>query len=188
MALRYEALAAAASADSALSANRPKLDLVADATHQQSHFKRHDTSSELSVKLKFSLALYDGGASQARSRQAKLEANARSLDAKTADLEISRQVRSSWFAVRESRLKTASLRNKLVLEQKAMSINLKRFAAGLLSLEKILNDQASLSATEFSLLTVETEVRYNLFRVLAGTGQLASALGVELNVHDQNYD
>lgn len=188
MAMRYDALAAAASADGIASANRAKLDLVANATHNEIFKLGAKAGNEFSAQLRFSIPLYDGGASRSRTQQARLEAAAKRMDVQVAGRETEREMRATWNTIRHSKKRLVSLRAKLANEKKALAINLKRYDAGLVNLDTLLNNRQSLTATQLSLLNADVEARYNVFRVLGGTGQIIPGLAIKLSSRVALYE
>jgi TolC family type I secretion outer membrane protein len=178
LALRYDALAAVADVDGSQALARPKLDFVLGLDHSSDFTNQSAATDDLSAKLSFRLALYDGGSSKARVKQARATVEANRFSAESAALDVEREIRIAWNTILSSRTKTAPLQRQYENAKKSLSINIKRFDAGLTSLEKIMDMQSQATADELALLNEQVSARYNVFRILGGTGQLITALGL----------
>jgi outer membrane protein, adhesin transport system len=181
LAVRYDAISAEADVDNSLALSRPKINLVLglDQNSFLDQLKDNTGSYDLSAKINFSLSLYDGGANRSRVNQALAVSEASRFTASTTALDVEREIRTAWNAVKTSGQKIEPLKRQFENAQKSLSINLKRFDAGLTTLEKVMNVQSQITSAELALLNEQVIARYNVFRILGGTGQLISALGIE---------
>jgi outer membrane protein, adhesin transport system len=179
LAVRYDALAATASVESAMAQSRPKLDFVLGADDNVYFQDKTRSNYGLSAKINFRMSLYDGGASKARTREARYTAEATQYSADATALDIEREIRIAWSTVASSRKKSRILELQFKAARKSLDINLKRFDAGLSTLEKVMDLQSQTTAAELALLNEQINGRYNVFRILGGTGQLIAALAID---------
>ena len=66
--------------------------------------------------------------------------------------------------------------------RKALDLSSQRFATGQSTLETTLDLQDQVTTMEAAYLNEQFSGRYNIYRVLAGTGQLFQALGINLTI------
>mgnify|MGYP002381184527 CR=1 FL=1 len=180
LAVRYDALSAYASIDSSKAQSNPKLDLVLGMDYNKDLKRSASDANDLFARVSFRMPLYDGGATRARVAEARYTAESARLSAEATALDVEREIRLAWNGFASTRQKTQPLMRQFQNASKSLKLNLKRFDAGLTTLEKIMDLQTQKTSAQLALLNEEVSGRYFVFRVLGGTGQLAAALGVRL--------
>ena len=178
LAMRYDALAAAAVADGAQAQTRPKLDLVVRADRSAYLTSSDNDSSTISAQFSLRVNLYDGGAAEARHEVARHAADAGRLSAEAKALEIDREVMKAWNSIYGSASRIEPLRLEHEAALRSLSANLKRFEAGFSTLEKLMDLQNQVTSTELAILNENVSRHYNTFLLLAATGQLIDALAL----------
>lgn len=184
LALKYDALAAAAAAESAASAFSPKvsirLSLDYDGYEWNSDARTKTTTAMLSLRYD----LYDGGVRAAREKQARLRAEASKQDALIAAQEAENEIRKSWTAVSASAARCEPLLRRAAAARKALKLNSERFSAGKASLDTLLSLQNDAASSEIAYLNELSASRYHVYRLLAATGTLLPALGLRFSSID----
>ncbi len=176
MAVKYEALAASSVADGYASARRPKLDLALEATESGNFSRDVNDNQDLSAQVVFRFDLYDGGTGKARYNQALSTARAAESRTKTASLEVEREIRLAWNNIHIAKDKAKTVRSQLTNSRRALTLGLKRYRAGVTSMAQLLDMHIELTTAEAAWLNAEFIHRYNVYRILAGTGRLMAVL------------
>ncbi len=179
MAVTYDALAADAAVGTFDAANRGKIDLSLAAQATGDMLGDTGVSDELSAAISFRFDLYDGGTNEARARQARHQATASRERARSVQNEVERQVRLSWNSIHVAGERRKTLAHQLANARRALQISLKRYIAGVASIQQMLDQHVQLAASEAAWLNAEFTHRFNVYRVLAGTGRLTAALNIQ---------
>jgi outer membrane protein, adhesin transport system len=185
MAVQYDALAAFAAIAAYEASSKPKVDLAVGLNYRNDVDHTLGESQDLSALLNFRLDLYDGGAAAARTAQARHVADASRLAVEAAALDVEREIRLSWNVIVSAQDRLGPLKRQQRDARRALELNLSRFDAGLVTLEKILDLQSFAAAAEVAHLNQIYAGRYNVFRILGGTGRLLPALGIRLAFLDE---
>jgi adhesin transport system outer membrane protein len=179
--LRYDALAAAASADTAASAFMPKVNIRLSLDYNAYEWNSDARTRTTTAMLSLRYDLYDGGVRAARERQARLRAEASKQDALIAVQEAENEIRKSWTAVSASAARCEPLLRRAAAARKALKLNSERFSAGKASLDTLLNLQNDAASSEVAYLNELSASRYHVYRLLAATGTLLPALGLRFS-------
>jgi outer membrane protein, adhesin transport system len=178
LAVTYDALSAEALADAARAAVDPKIDLDIATNHANGLGSDDGASRDLSAQISFRFDLFDGGTARARIRKARYEALATRQQAQAVALKVEREVRQSWNAIHVARSRARTLNSQLTNARKSLRISVRRYDAGVASLSRLLDQHADLAAAEVAWLNSEFTHRFNVYRVLAGSGRLLRALNI----------
>ncbi len=179
MAVRYDALSADAAASGFAAANKPKLDLSLSAGHSDDFLDQVSDSTDLSAQISFRLNLYDGGVAKARESQVRMQADAARHRARTAAREVEREIRLSWNTIHLAGDRKRVLLSQLKNSRNSLRLSIARYDAGITSLTQLLDLNAQVASSEAAWLNADFSHRYNVYRVLAGTGRLLSALQLD---------
>jgi adhesin transport system outer membrane protein len=177
MAVTYDALAADAAADALTSAARPRLNLNLSLDYDESIGGGSDDRLDGTALLVFRYDLDDGGVRKARERQARYRASASHQEAVLATQSVEREIRLSWNAILGAEGRAASLKQRARSAKSSLDLNLQRFDAGMAGLETLLSLQDEAAGSEIAYVNELASGRFNVYRVLAGTGRLLPALG-----------
>lgn len=101
-------------------------------------------------------------------------------NAETAALEVEREIRLAWNAIQASQDRLAPLKRQIAELRKALELSEQRFETGITTLEATLDLRDQVTTLEAAYLNEESSGRYNVYRVLAATGRLFRALGIDL--------
>ncbi len=181
MAVKYDALAADAVASGLRAANKPKIDLALTAGNRDAFSGGFDASQDLSAQVSFRFDLYDGGTNRARARQARYNADATRFRARQVARDVEREVRLSWNSIHISRDRIKALKSQVADTGKALRLSISRYEAGVTSLSQLLDLQSQHANARAAWLNYEFTYRYNVYRILAGTGRLTAALRMASN-------
>lgn len=184
LALKYDALAAAAAADTASSAFRPKVNLRLSLDYNGYEWDDDTAAKSATALLSVRYDLYDGGIRKAREKQARLRAEASKQDALIAVQESEGEVRKSWTAVSATAARKTPLLRRAAAARKSLKLNSERFSAGKASLDTLLGLQNDAASAEIAYQNEVSAGRYHVYRLLAATGNLLPALGLRFSSID----
>jgi adhesin transport system outer membrane protein len=179
LAVTYDAIAAAAGADVQAAALAPRLNLKLGLDYDPGVDGFSNENRGASALLMFKYDLFDGGTRKARARQSRLRARASAEDARDTRDAIEAEVRETWNAIQASGRRLTHLKARAKAARKSLDINLKRYEAGKASLDMLLDLQNEAATSEIAYLNEVSAGRYNACRILAATGGLLPALGLE---------
>ena len=179
LATRYAAISAAAQSDVAAARLKPRVSLELNLDYDAAIDGYAEEAETAAAVVVFKFDLYDGGVKKARAREARHKAEAQRHNLKATQRDIERQMRLSWNAIRVSVNKLGPMQNHVRDARRAMLLHLDRYGAGLSTLDAILNLQDEVAAAEVGYLNEQSSYRFNVYRVLAATGHLLPALGVD---------
>jgi outer membrane protein, adhesin transport system len=179
MAVSYDALAADAAADGIASERKPKVDLNVSAGPSGSFNDHSELTQDLSAQISFRFDLYDGGAGEAKENQARMQAQSARLRALSETRSIEREMRQSWNAIHVAKDRTRVLLNRLHNSRQSLKLALERYNAGIASLSQLLDLNDQVASAEAAWLNEGFAHKFNVYRVLAGTGRLLPALQIQ---------
>jgi outer membrane protein, adhesin transport system len=181
LALVYEAQAADAAVSGVRAATRPQVGLDLGVNHTQDVGKSWDDSQDFSARVTLSVNLFDGGLSKARVRKARYAAYASRYRAATTGLAMEQRIRLAWTDMQTGRQRIEILSQQQKTARKSLALYLKRFDAGVEPLQKILDLQSQSASADLARVAASYGTLATGFRLLAGTGRLLSALGIEFD-------
>jgi outer membrane protein, adhesin transport system len=176
MAIKYDAISVDGRTESTASASKPKLDLSIQAEHTNYFDGKFRDVSDLTAQINFRFDLYDGGVNAARVKQSEYTAQATRDRAKAEAKDVQLDVITALNAVRVAGKKVMTLKSQLSNIRRTFELSRKRYNAGVTPLSDLLDLHNALANAEASWLNAEFAHRYNVYRVLAGTGRLPKSL------------
>ena len=176
-ALRHDAEAAKAAIGTAKSSLMPRFDLEISGNYANE--LRHNVSKEVLngkalVVMKWNL--YNGGIDSARVSEAKYRASEARAQTFSAGLNIERELRMAWNAMRAARARSVYLRTRLAANRRSLAIQKQQFTAGRRTLLDILDTQNEIFVTETALNNEIFSGRFNAWKVLAAMGRILPAM------------
>lgn len=180
IATQHDTIAAEAAVGTAYSRLYPKLNAEFSTNHGKGIDQRGDRDLDARAMLVVRWNLFNGGIDKARILEARARAGeASNISANTQRI-IERETRSSWNAMTAAHARTPALRRQLQLSRATFATYSEQFDSGARRLLDLLDAQSEIFIAESSLRTEEFVGTFNSYRVLAATGKLVTALGLEL--------
>jgi adhesin transport system outer membrane protein len=180
VATQFDAIAAEAAVGTAYSRFSPKLNFEVATNHGWGQVEDSDRNYEATAMLVVRWNLFNGGIDKARIWEARARAaEAQGINANTA-LIVEREARTSWAALRASRVRVPELRLQFDLQRQRRAAYLEQFDTGQRRLLDLLDAQNEIFVVESSLRTEEAIGIYSGYRLLATVGRIVPALGLEL--------
>jgi outer membrane protein, adhesin transport system len=180
-ALIYDAQAADAATSGVLAAERPQLDLNLGVNHNQDVVTSWEDTQDVSARLTLSVNLFDGGLTKARARKARHQAYASRYRAKSTGLALEQRVRLAWAEMEAGRQRSTVLNQQQKTARRSLELYLKRFDAGVEPLQRILDVQSQSAAADLARVSADYGNLLTGFGLLAGTGGLLPALGINFD-------
>lgn len=181
MALLSDARAADAAVAGVLAANRPQVGVDLGVNLNQDMGTPWDRSQDVSARFTVSMNLFDGGMTKARARKARYVAYASRYRAQSAGLAMEQQIRNAWIDVESGRQRVQLLTQQQKTARQSLALYLKRFDAGVEPLQRLLDVQSEVAAVDMAKVGATYTTLATGFRLLAGTGRLLAALGIEFD-------
>ncbi len=179
LATQHDATAAEAAVGSAYGRLMPRVNLEVSAHRGWGMTEDGDRSVDSRAMLVVRWNLFNGGIDKARIWEARARSReAVEISANTRRI-IERETRVSWNAMVTAGRRVPLLQRQVNAARSTRSAYNAQFDAGTRRLLDMLNIQSELFVAEASLRTEEFIGVYNGYRLLAATGRLVSALGLE---------
>ncbi len=180
IATQHDAVAAEAAVGSAYSRLYPKLNAEFSTDHGKGIGQIGDRDLDARAMLVVRWNIFNGGINRARILEAKARAGeASNISANTQRI-VEHETRVSWNAMVSAHTRVPALRSQLQLARATFATYSEQFDSGARRLLDLLDAQSEIFIAESSMRTEEFVGTFNAFRVLAATGQLVHALGLEL--------
>ena len=180
LATQHDTIAAQAAIGTAYSRYYPRVNLEVGSNHGWGLSEDGDRSTEARAMLVVRWNLFNGGIDKARIWEAKARAMEASEVTENTRRIIERETLVSWNAIITARERVPILRRQVQQATATRAAYNRQYDGGQRRLLDLLNIQAEVFVAESSLRTEQFIHLYNSYRVLAATGQLVHALGLEL--------
>ncbi|MEL7429542.1 MAG: TolC family protein [Pseudomonadota bacterium] len=188
LAMQYDALASEFAIGTAKSAIMPKVDLELSANHRDRIQGTSAENTSYKAMVVFSMSLYNGGINAARIREAEHRADeARDL-ADAAALNVEREIRLAWNTYTGAPKKVKALNAQATSSLRVKNLRKKQYEAGTSSLIAILDAQNEYVIAKVQAINENSMRKFAYFKVLAATGTLLDAYGIDGVDEDPGVD
>lgn len=175
-------------ADAALSAVKvanadryPKINLEASVFQTFNEIPGvSDTDYDGQALVRLRYKLYGGGINRSRRREAEIRAAEARNDVEITKRTIARDVRLAYGQTTSAKKRVSLMRSKANRSSKILPDYVAQFDAGRRSLLDVLDIQNDIYVNRSAAVSEEFTAKFNRFRILALSGKLVQALGVQL--------
>ena len=177
----FDADAALSAVEVARASRYPQVDLQA-SVFETFNETPGDSGSEFDGQalVRFKYKLYGGGINRSRRREAEIRAAEARNDVEITKRTISRDVRLAYGQTTTAKRRVALMRSKANRARRILPDYLAQFDAGRRSLLDVLDIQNDIFVNRSAAVSEEFTGKFNRFRILALSGKLVQALGVQL--------
>jgi TolC family type I secretion outer membrane protein len=177
--------------DDAVGALMPHASIVAQYDYTQhslaSPFGLNSKANAVSVLGQVSIPIYQGGAEDARIRQAKEAQTQTRLNIADADLATRQITKSAWAAFNAARAAVTYNERRVVSAGQALEGVIQQQHQGERSILDILNAQQERLAAQLALASSRHDMIATSYQMLAAVGELtAKWLGLKVKIYDPN--